>query len=280
MTNTSYLLALHSIDGLGPVRLKRILDYFKDPKLAWEANINEICTLGVPRSVVELLADVRKKLDPDFYMQSIQKAGIKWVTIYDENYPGRLKQTYDPPTVLYYRGEILMQDQKAIAVVGARKITGLGKEVTEKFTQDLVLAGFTIVSGLARGVDSVAHRQAVDNGGRTLAILGGGLNRIYPPENNSLAEKIASGFGAVLSEFPPEKISLPGNFPARNRIIAGLSQAVLVTEGSWDSGSFITAKIACEEGKEVFTVGITELTKLGAKVAYEAKDILDELLLQ
>lgn len=277
MTNAAYLLALHSIDGLGPIRLRKVIDYFKDPKLAWEANTNEIQSLGIPRGVVELLSEVRKKLEPDLYVQSIQKSGIKWLTVYDENYPMRLKQIYDPPTVLYYKGEILMQDQKAIAIVGTREITNLGKETTEKFTQDLVLAGFTIVSGLARGVDSVAHKQAMNSGGRTLAILGGGLNKIYPPENISLAEKIASGFGAVISEFSPDELSLPGNFPARNRIIAGLSQAVLVTEGTWNSGSFITAKLACEEGKEVFTVGLSELTKLGAKVAFEAKDILDEL---
>lgn len=277
MTNTNYLLALHSIKGLGPVRLKRVIDYFKDPKLAWEANIAEIQKLGIPRSIVELLSEVRKKLDPDSYAQSVQNADIKWLTVYDENYPIRLKQIYDPPTIVYYKGEILSDDEKSIAIVGTRKITEYGKTVTEKFTQDLVTAGFTIVSGLARGVDSVAHKQAIDSGGRTLAILGGGLNKIYPQENTSLVEKIISGFGAVLSEFPPDEVSLPGNFPARNRIISGLSQAVLVTEGTLDSGSFITAKIACEEGKEVFTVGPTELTKLGAKIAYDAKDILDEL---
>ncbi len=280
-------MALHSIDGLGPIRLKRVLGYFKDPKLAWEADISEIQNLGIPRNVVELLSQVRKKLDPHSYALSIQNAGIKWSMVYDDDYPKLLKQTYDPPTVLYYKGEILPADKKAIAVVGTRKITGYGRAVTEKFTQDLVAAGFTIVSGLARGVDTCAHCQAVENHGRTLAVLGGGLNRIFPPENYGLSEKIALGFGAVMSEFPPDYPALAGNFPARNRIIAGLSQAVLVTEAASDSGSLITARIAAEEGKEVFTVpgpvtssltrGPVELIREGAKVVFDAKDILDEL---
>lgn len=287
MKNIPYLLALHSIDGLGPIRLKRVLGYFKDPKLAWEADISEIQGLGVPRNVVELLVEVRKTLDPDLYTQSIQNAGIKWLTVYDEVYPKTLKQIYDPPIVLYYKGEILPQDAKAVAVVGTRKISGYGQTVTEKFTQDLVRAGFTIVSGLARGVDSVAHAQTLKNSGRTLAILGGGLNRIFPPENRGLADKISRGFGAIISEFPPDYPPLPGNFPARNRIIAGLSQAILVTEAASDSGSLITARIAAEEGREVFTVpgpitsslakGPVDLIRQGAKVAFEAKDILDEL---
>lgn len=287
MNNVSYLLALHSVDGLGPIRLKKILDYFKDPKLAWEANLGEIQNLGIPRNVIELLSDIRKKLDPDEYKLSIQNANIKWVTVYDKDYPKRLKTIYDPPTVLYYEGEILPSDEKAIAVVGTRKITGYGKNVTEKFTRDLVAAGFTIVSGLAKGVDTAAHKQAIENSGRTLAILGGGLNKIFPPENTDLANKIASHFGAVISEFPPDASSLPGNFPARNRIIAGLSEAVLVTEAALDSGSLITAKLGAEQGKEVFTVpgpitsdltrGPVNLIREGAKVVFEAKDILDEL---
>lgn len=287
MNNEEYILALHSIDGLGSIRLKRIIDYFKDPKLAWEADLSEIQSLGIPRNVIELLSEVRRKLNPDEYKLSIQNANVKWMTVYDTNYPKSLKTIYDPPTVLYYKGDILPEDEKAIAVVGTRKITGYGKTVTEKFTRDLVAAGFAIVSGLAKGVDTTAHRQTIESGGRTLAILGGGLNRIFPPENIGLSEKIASGFGAVLSEFPPDNPSLPGNFPARNRIIAGLSQAVLVTEAALDSGSLITARLAAEQGREVFTVpgpvtsnlthGPICLIREGAKVVFEAKDILDEL---
>ena len=280
MNNIQYLLALHSIDGLGPIRLKSILDYFKDPKLAWEATTSELIKIGIPRPTVDLLRATREKLDPDAYVESIQKSGISWLTIFDDNYPALLKQIYDPPVVLYYKGDILPQDDKAIAVVGSRKMTGYGKAVTEKFTKGLAAVGLTIVSGLARGVDSQAHRSAVEIGGRTIAVLGGGLNYIYPPENKSLAEKIASGFGAVVSEFPPDYPSLPGNFPLRNRIISGLSLAVLVTEAAEDSGSLITARLALEQGRDVFAIGGVNLIKDGARAVFEPKEILDELGIQ
>lgn len=287
MDNIAYLLALHSIDGLGPIRLKAILDYFKDPKLAWEASSSELLKIGIPRPTVDLLVETRKKLDPQNYMESIKSADIKWMTIFDEGYPKLLKQIYDPPIVLYYKGEILPQDEKAIAVVGTRKMTGYGKVVTDQFTQGLVAAGLTIVSGLARGVDAQAHKSAIDALGRTLAVLGGGLSQIYPPENRQLAQNIVEGHGALISEFPPDYPSMPGNFPARNRIISGLSLAVLVTEAAEDSGSLITARLALEQGREVFAIpgpitsslskGPIDLIKEGARVVSEPLEIMDEL---
>lgn len=287
MKNISYLLALHSIDGLGPIRLKALVDYFKDPKLAWEADVGRIREIGVPQNVVQLLVEARKKLDPPEYAESIKQMGIKWLTIFDDTYPKLLSQIYDPPTILYYKGEIQKGDEKAIAVVGTRKMTGYGKVVTEQFSRALVLYGLTIVSGLARGVDSEAHKIAIDASGRTLAVLGGGLNHIFPPENTPLAEKIADGFGAVISEFPPNYPSLPGNFPARNRIISGLSLAVLVTEAAEDSGSLITARYALEQGRDVFAVpgpitstlskGPIDLIKEGARAVFSAEEILEEL---
>lgn len=285
--NIAYLLSLHSINGLGPIRLKAMLEYFKDPKLAWEASTKEISSLGIPQNVVNLLSETRKKLDPEKYLESVQKSGIKWLTIFDQNYPKLLKEIYDPPVILYFKGEILLTDNKAIAVVGTRKMTGYGKLVTEKLTKELVKAGITIVSGLARGVDSQAHKTTVEEGGRTLAVLGGGLNYIFPPENISLANKISSGFGAIISEFPPDHPSLPGNFPARNRIISGLSKAILVTEAAEDSGSLITARLALEQGRDVFAVpgpitsdlskGPTTLIKQGAILVTSGEEILEEL---
>lgn len=286
-TNSLYLLALHSIDGLGPIRLKAILDYFKDPKLAWEGNSQELVKIGIPKNVVELFLETRKKLAPESYAKIVKASGINWITIFDDNYPKLLSKIYDPPVVLYYKGEILPQDAQAIAVVGTRKMTGYGKVITEQFTKGLVAGGLTIVSGLARGVDSAAHKQALTDGGRTIAVLGGGLNNIFPSENTSLAEKIAAGAGAVISEFPPNAPVLPGNFPSRNRIIAGLSKAVLVTEAAADSGSLITARLAAGEGREVFAVpgpvtslysrGPINLIKMGAKAVFEPKEILAEL---
>lgn len=287
MNNLSYLLVLHSINGLGPIRLKGLLDRFRDPKIAWEATEHELIETGVTMPVASLITETRKTLNPQKYLDSILKSGIKILTIFDENYPKSLKQIYDPPVVLYYLGEILEKDRYALAVVGTRKMTGYGKTVTEGFVTDLAAAGFTIVSGLARGVDTTAHKTAIKNGGRTLAILGGGLNQIYPPENRSLVEEIISGNGAVISEFTPDQPSVPGNFPARNRIIAGLSLGVLVTEAAFDSGSLITAREALEQGKEVFAIpgpitssfskGPIALIGSGAKAVFDASEILGEL---
>lgn len=288
MKDIAYLLALHSIDGLGPIRLKSLLKHFgNDPKLVWEGEIREIRAIGIPEPTCQLLVEIRKNLDPEKYMESILNAGIKWMTLFDEVYPKLLKEIYDPPIIFYYKGEILPEDEKALAVVGTRKITGYGRLVTEKFTTELVNFGFTIVSGLARGVDSAAHWSAVNSGGRTIAVLGGGLNKIFPPENERLAKIIADGHGAVISEFPPDYPSLPGNFPARNRIISGLSLGVLVTEAAKDSGSLITARLALEQGREVFAVpgpvtsdlskGPINLIKEGATLVIEASEILDEL---
>lgn len=287
INNIAYLLALHSIDGLGPIRLKAILDYFKDPKLAWEASGSEFLKIGIPRPTVDLLLETRKKVDPQNYMRSIQTSGIKWMTIFDETYPKLLSQIYDPPIVLYYKGEIVPGDEKAIAIVGTRKMTGYGKAVTQNFAKDLAKAGLTIVSGLARGVDSQAHRSALEADERTIAVLGGGIKQIYPPENRQLAEEIIKGHGAVISEFPPDYPSMPGNFPARNRVISGLSLAVLVTEAAEDSGSLITARLAIEQGRDVFAVpgpitsdlskGPIDLIREGARPVTDPKEILDEL---
>ncbi|MBI2599504.1 DNA-protecting protein DprA [Candidatus Daviesbacteria bacterium] len=287
MDNTAYLLALHSIDGLGPIRLKAILDYFKDPKLAWEAESSEFSKIGIPKNVVELLLQTRKKLEPVTFAKSIKDANIGWITISDDNYPKLLSQIYDPPPVLYYKGDINVLDTKSLAIVGTRKITGYGKVVTEQFTKTLTLAGLTIVSGLARGVDSYAHWAAVNNNGQTIAVLGAGLNNIFPPQNIGLAQKIADGAGILISEFPPDYQVFPGNFPSRNRIISGLSLATLVIEAAENSGSLITARLALEQGREVFAVpgpvtsylskGPINLIKQGAIPVFDPKDVLEQL---
>lgn len=287
LKNDAYLLALHLIDGLGPIRLRAILSYFKDPKLAWEADGNELLRLGIYNKLVLKLQETRKKLEPERYAEEITAQGIKWITFFDSDYPKLLAQIYDPPLVLYYKGEPESLNNKSIGVVGTRKITGYGRLATEEFTKGLVAAGVTIVSGLARGVDSQAHLTTVAEGGKTIAVLGGGLNKIFPAENTRLAEKIAGGFGAVISEFPPDAVSLPGNFPARNRIISGLSLAVLVVEAAEDSGSLITARLALDQGRDVFAVpgpitsglskGPIELIRAGARAVFEPGEILEEL---
>ncbi|MBI2011604.1 DNA-protecting protein DprA [Candidatus Daviesbacteria bacterium] len=287
MKNLAYLLALHSIDGLGPIRLKKVLDHFEDPKLAWLATLHELKALSIPDIVIANLEDTRKSLIPEQFLEKVIEKDIKILTIFDENYPKLLKQIYDPPIVLYYKGNFIFDEEKTIAVVGTRKVSSYGKLVTEKFTRELVEAGFSIVSGLAKGVDTLAHKTTVFNKGKTVAILGSGIDYIFPSENSKLALEIIENNGIILSEFPPKYPPLPGNFPSRNRIIAGLSLAVLVTEASGDSGSLITAHLAIEYGREVFAVpgpitsklsiGPAKLIKEGAKLVYETKDILEEL---
>lgn len=287
MKNAIYLVALNRVDGLGPIRLKKLLDYFGDPKNIWDAKLSELKNLRLPENVLANLQKIKNEIDPEKYFDEIKKSGVNIITIFDEDYPNSLKNIYDPPTVLFFKGNLEKDLKKTIGVVGTRKITTYGKIVTEDFTKGLVEAGFVIISGLARGVDTIAHSVAVKNSGQTIAVLGGGINKIFPAENISLAQKIANGFGAVVSEFPPDYPSLPGNFPSRNRIIAAFSQAVLVTEAAEDSGSLITARLALDFGKEVFAIpgpitsslslGPANLIKQGAKLTTSVDEILEDL---
>lgn len=208
-------------------------------------------------------------------------------TLADKIYPENLKKIDNPPLRLFIKGAIKAADKRALAVVGSRRMSRYGEKVTQKLVADLVREKITIVSGLARGIDTIAHQTALKAGGRTIAVLGSGLEKIYPPENKNLVEEIIKGHGAVVSEFPPEQPPAVLNFPARNRLIAGLSLGVLVIEGAARSGSLITARWAAEQGKEVFAVpGPIDavnsqaplfLIKQGAKAVETIEDILEEL---
>lgn len=283
-----YLLALHSVEGAGPARIKKLFDYFGSFEAIWKAGSSEFNRFKFPEKLTENLKIAKNDLDPEIYFLELEKAGIKTLTIFDDVYPLSLHEIHGAPMIIYYKGildEEVLRD--CFGVVGTRKPTGYGRVVTEKLTRELVEAGLTIVSGLARGVDTVAHISTIDAGGKTLAVLGGGLSKIFPAENIRLAERIADGFGAILTEFPPAYPHLSGNFPARNRIIAGLSKGVLVTEAAEDSGSLITARLAIEQGREVFAVpgpitsslsqGTSVLLKDGAKLVSSVSDILEEL---
>ncbi len=266
MNNVAYLLALHSIDGLGPIRLKAVLEYFKDPKVAWEISGEQLIKIGIPRNTVDLFLETRKKLDPQKYLADIQNLGIKWVTIFDKDYPKLLAQIYDPPIVLYYKGNLDCLNKKSIAVVGTRKMTEYGKAACEKFVKTLVQFNLTIVSGLAKGVETQVHKSAIEAEGQTIAVLGEDLLA----KNEDLAQEIINGNGAIVSEF--------GNFPAGNRIISGLSLATLVIEAAQDSGSLITAREALEQGRDVFAIsGPNNLTRDWVISVYEPEEILDEM---
>lgn len=288
MTDPSYKywLALANAPGIGPARFKILLDHLKTPQSVWDLNPEEVIKI-LGEKLGNLFLEYKKNIDPSVLIKDIINKNIRLLKWDDSEYPELLKEISDPPPVLYYRGEILKRDKLAVAVVGSRKMTSYGREVTNTITTDLVNSGLTIVSGLAVGVDAAAHQASIQAHGRTIAVLGGGLDKIYPSYHQKLAEEIWSGNGAVVSEFPPDYPPSPGNFPARNRIISGLSLGVLVTEAAKGSGSLITAGCALEQGRDVFAVpgpiysrtseGTAELIKQGAKLVSSSQDILDEL---
>ena len=281
-----YWVATSAIPGVGTQTFNYLLKKFKTLKRFWNASSEDIKKLKVDLKTRDSILEFRSKVDPKIYLEKVYEAGIKVVIAIDRDYPANLRQIQDCPPVLYYKGTLLSQDDLAIAVVGSRRATIYGRQVTEKLVSSLVMSGLVIVSGLARGIDSIAHRAALDAGGRTIAVLGNGLDTIYPPENKRLAEEIVEN-GAIVSEFPLGFPSVPSNFPARNRIISGLSLGVLVTEGAIDSGSMITAGQAAEQGREVFAVpgpitgkmseGANNLIKEGVHPVTEAVDILEIL---
>jgi DNA processing protein len=282
-----YIAVLHSVDGIGSARLQLLLEIFGSGKGAWEARGEELRRLRIPDRVISAVKQAKIKVVPEKYYERLLHSHIRMLTLCDDEYPSQLKEITTPPFILYYKGHYPTSPDWSIGVVGTRKVTGYGRTVTEALTGQLVHAGFIIVSGLARGVDTIAHKSSINAGGKTVAVLGGGLNKIYPPENTELASQIESGFGCIISEFPPDYPHLAGNFPSRNRIIAGLSNAVLVTEAAEDSGSLITARFAAEQNKDVFAIpgpitshlaqGPLSLIKDGAKLVASVDDILNEL---
>jgi DNA processing protein len=276
------------VQGIGPARMRRLLDYFGDAETAWYATLGDLAGAGLESRVAEALVETRRTVDLDREMERLEAAGARALTRDSEDYPERLREVADSPPVLYLLGDLVQSDGWAVAVVGTRRATHYGREVTARLASELAQAGITVISGLARGIDTEAHRAALEGGGRTIAVLGSGVNVIYPPENRGLAERIISEErGAIVSEFPlgaqPEAV----NFPARNRIISGLSLGVLVVEAGERSGALITVTFALEQGRDVFAVpgpitsrmsdGPNRLLKQGAKCVTEVRDILEEL---
>jgi DNA processing protein len=283
-------IALSLIPGVGSVLFKRLLEPFKSPEAVFKASLKELLTVeGVGEKVAReiLKGPSEKKVEREWGL--LQEIGGKILTLSDALYPKRLKEIYDPPPLLYVRGDLKEEDNLALSIVGSRKTSPYGRWITEKISQEIAHQGVTIVSGMARGIDSVAHGGALSGGGRTLAVLGCGVDVVYPRENRTLYRQIID-HGAVLSEFPmgspPEAI----HFPRRNRIISGLSIGVVVVQASAESGSLITADYALEQGREVFAVpgnigaegsrGTNRLIKDGAKLVESSGDILEEILPQ
>jgi DNA processing protein len=281
-----YWVGFNMVKGIGAVRFKALLDAFGSAEAAWNASPEALLDAGLSRKVVESFQRVHKGVVLEQVWERIQSFGAVVLTWDDEGYPRHLKEIDQPPPVIYVRGSLQTEDEWAVAIVGTRRVTAYGRQVAEEVATTLARSGVTIVSGLARGVDSIAHQAAVNTGGRTLAVLGNGVDLIYPPENRRLATQVIE-HGALVSDYalgtPPDGI----NFPPRNRIISGLSLAVIIIEAGVTSGALITASFAAEQGRDVFAVpgninapqslGTNRLIRDGAQPLLSPQDVLEAL---
>lgn len=268
------------------MRFQALLDFFGDAQTAWEAPLDALLASGLNPKFAENLLDIRSQVSLDKVWEKLQARNIQVLTWDDEAYPRRLKEIDQPPPVLYVRGSIIPDDEWAVAIVGTRKATSYGRQVTQEIADNLARNGITIVSGLARGIDAIAHKAALDAGGRTLAVLGNGVDLIYPPEHKRLGEDIIA-HGALLSDYPLETNPDARNFPPRNRIISGIALAVVIVEAGTTSGALITAAFAADQGRDVFAVpgsilspqsqGTNRLIQDGARPLLSSQDIMEAL---
>lgn len=280
-------IALSLIKGIGESRLKSLVETFGAPEEVFRSSLTKLTKMGkLHASIAERIVQFSGSDLIEHHIRLMDRYEVKLITLFDDSYPENLRDLDDSPPMLYVRGEIRKEDKLAVALIGSRKATIYGKLMTQKLAAGLSKEGITVVSGMARGIDTVSHRVALDNGGRTIAVLGGGVDVVYPPENRGLMEEIIKR-GVVLSEFPMGTKPLAGNFPTRNRIISGLSLGVVAVEAGEDSGVFSTARWAAEQGRDVFAVpgnvssrmsiGTNILIKQGAKLTIDVADILEEL---
>jgi len=288
MDDRNYWLGFSVFSGIGPMKFKKLLNSFGSAKDAWEVPKSDLARL-LGEKLAEKFDEFRDKFSIEDYVNELEKKDVYFVTLKDKEYPKLLSQIRNPPFVLYVRGDpsSLRSSGSSVAVVGTRRTSQYGREVTKILTEELVANGFTIVSGLAIGVDAISHKTAIDNGGKTIAVLGCGVDCCNPAENLRLYNDIIQKGSVVISELPLGHPPTKGSFPSRNRIIAGLSMGVLVTEGAEDSGSLITADYAIKFNRKVFAVpgpitsslskGPYKLIAKGAKLVTSAEDIISEL---
>ena len=286
MDDKKYWVGFNLIKGIGAVRMQALIAYFGDLESAWGADPASLAGAGLGAKVIERVLAARQTVNLDQVWAKIESQGIKILTWQDEAYPTRLKEIDQPPPVMYIRGEYLPDDLFAVAIVGTRRVTPYGRQITEDIAAYLASNGITVVSGLARGVDAIAHQTAFKAGGRTIGILGSGVDKIYPPEHQKLAEQMMER-GAVISDYAPGTPPDASNFPPRNRIISGLSLAVVVVEAGETSGALITAEFAAVQGREVFAVpgsilapqskGTNKLIQNGAQPLLSINDLMQAL---
>jgi DNA processing protein len=281
-----YWVAFSGIPGVGRVRIAQLKDHFGSLQDAWNAPEGKLKQAGLDSRSADALVTLRPRISVDDEMERLERHGVDALICEGPAYPSRLKEIYDYPPVLYVRGKLPADDEPCLAIVGTRRPTVYGRQVTEEIVADLARSSITIISGLARGIDSVAHRTALDARGKTVAVFGSGLDIVYPGENANLAKAIVE-HGALVSEYPLGVKPKAENFPLRNRIMSGLSLGVLVVEAGERSGALITAQQAMEQNREVFAVpgsilspasqGTNRLIQEGAKLVRNHTDILEEL---
>lgn len=287
MTETEAFIALNMVPRLGPIRLTRLLERFDTPQAILSAKAGELATVdGVGAAAAGSISEWEKHVDLDNELRKISEFGAHVITRNSPEYPALLREIYDAPIVLYVWGELKPADRHAVGVVGTRKPSHYASEAAKKLSYQLAHAGLTIFSGLARGIDTSAHQGALAAQGRTVAVIGSGLMKLYPPENAALARRIASGSGAVVSEFSMEVQADRQTFPMRNRIVSGCCFGLLVVEAGLNSGALITATQAGEQGRSIYAVpgridqpanmGSNRLIQQGAKLVISANDILDD----
>jgi DNA processing protein len=281
-------IALNMIDEVGPVRVRALLEALGSPEAILATSTTDLKRVeGVGEGVARNIAHWREHVDLDAELERIEKAGVRVVTREDADYPKNLREIYDPPLVLYVRGKLHEGgDALSMAIVGSRRTTLYGQEMARKLAFQLARVGVTVVSGLARGIDTAAHKGALQAKGRTVAVLGCGIDVIYPTENKELFDKILEKDGAVVTEFPFGVAPDKQNFPMRNRVVSGWSLGVVVVEANLKSGALITANFAAEQGRQMFAVpgradsilskGCHKLIKEGAKLTEDVEDILSE----
>jgi DNA processing protein len=281
-----YWVGFNLVPKIGRVKVSQLENYFGNLEKAWKAETGDLRQAGLDSGTLKEIETWRPRIDLTSEMEKMEKTGVQAYTYHDPEYPARLKEIYDYPPLIYVRGSLTSDDEFCISVVGTRQATVYGRQVTEEMAEGLARCKITVVSGLARGIDTVAHRRTLEAGGRTIAVFACGLDTVYPSENLALARNIMNQ-GALISEYPLGAKPRPDNFPRRNRIMSGMSLGVLVIEAGESSGAMITAHMALEQNREVFAIpgsilspvskGTNKLIQEGAKLVRSCTDILEEL---
>ncbi len=286
MSELKYWVGFSKIPGIGKVKISQLVEYFTTLENAWKAPAGELKKAGLDSKSAATITNIRPRISVDAEMENLKKYKVKAIPFNSPSYPPRLKEIYDYPPLIYIRGNLLPEDECCLAVVGTRRATVYGRQVTEEIVSELTRNKITIVSGLAKGIDSIAHRAVLEARGRTIAVFASGLDIVYPAENASLAREIME-HGALISEYPLGARPKADNFPRRNRIMSGLSLGVLVVEAGERSGALITAEQALQQNRDVFAIpgsifsptskGTNQLLQQGAKLVRHHVDIMEEL---